>query len=490
MQASPVVQALPSSQAMPINFTEGVLPGVCVQPSPTSHASTVHGLPSLQLSAVPLHADPTQPSLVVQAFPSLQLVPSVTFACVQPPVALQPSVVHAKPSSQLVLLPEVQVPFAHTSPEVQALPSLHSAVLAVCLQPSGSPQLSSVHTLPSSQEIKVPWHLPALHKSLAVQFCPSSQVPPFSAECLQPVTLEQESAVHASPSSQKPLDAVPTHLPLAHVSPLVQSMPSSQPAELGVNLQPTAGSQVSFVHTVPSSHTSALPLHAPFAQPSPVVQGLPSLHGVPSLLPTKVQPLAGLQPSVVQVSPSLHTLAVPLHAVPLQVSVTVHALPSSQVEALTSATCTQPLLPQLSLVQGLLSSHDTLVAPTHVPPVQTSPLVHAFPSLQMPLRLVCPQPPAGAQVSAVQILPSSQFTALPAAHLPLAHASPLVHALPSSQVTALAKCTQPMPSPQPSSVHRLPSLQLGATPTQLPFRHASLVLHAWPSSQTTPLAAW
>src|SRR5438094_383654 len=50
----------------------------------------------------------------------------------------------------------------------------------------------------------------------------------------------------------------------------------------GVWRQPLAGSQVSIVHTFPSSQLTVLPAHWPAAQASAPVQALPSSHGVPS----------------------------------------------------------------------------------------------------------------------------------------------------------------------------------------------------------------
>jgi hypothetical protein len=46
----------------------------------------------------------------------------------------------------------------------------------------------------------------------------------------------------------------------------------------------------------------------------------------------KTQPVAGLQLSVVQTLPSLHTIVVPPQAPPEQESPDVHAFPSSHVE--------------------------------------------------------------------------------------------------------------------------------------------------------------
>src|SRR5213593_4070653 len=50
----------------------------------------------------------------------------------------------------------------------------------------------------------------------------------------------------------------------------------------GVWRQPLAGSQVSIVHTFPSSQLTVLPAHWPAAQASAPVQALPSSHVVPS----------------------------------------------------------------------------------------------------------------------------------------------------------------------------------------------------------------
>jgi len=79
---------------------------------------------------------------------------------------------------------------------------------------------------------------------------------------------------------------------------------------------------------------------------------LPSLHG--SLLFVNTHPVAGLQVSVVQPSPSLHATGVPpAHAPPEQVSVVVHALPSLHGSVL------------LVCVQPVAGSHASLV---HIQP--------------------------------------------------------------------------------------------------------------------------
>jgi len=64
------------------------------------------------------------------------------------------------------------------------------------------------------------------------------------------------------------------------------------------------------------------------------------------------------------------------------------------------------------------------------------------------------------QLSLVQPLLSSQLAAAPAWHAPAEQTSPTVHALPSVQPAALATWVQPVPASQPSAVQTLPSLQL------------------------------
>ena len=122
LQASPTVQTLPSEQTAVV--------AVNTQPVAESQASLVHGLLSLQVTAVPpAHAPLAQASPLVQALPSLQVL--VLLLCTQPPPEPQESVVHGLPSSQLIAVPDVQPPDAQMSPLVQALLSEHGAVLAV-----------------------------------------------------------------------------------------------------------------------------------------------------------------------------------------------------------------------------------------------------------------------------------------------------------------------------------------------------------------------
>src|SRR5262245_23352753 len=95
--------------------------------------------------------------------------------------------------------------------------------------------------------------------------------------------------------------------------------------------------------------------------------------------------------------------------------------------------------------------------PTHRPlAAQASPAVHAFPSLQVaPTLIVCVQPVAGLHASAVHTFESSQLGGAPPVHTPLAsQASPVVHAFPSLQLwPTFGTCVQPVAWLQPSVVH-------------------------------------
>jgi hypothetical protein len=181
----------------------------------------------------------------------------------------------------------------------------------------------------------------------------------------------------------------PTQTPPEQASPVVQALPSLQGLLLFVKAQPVAELHVSVVQTLPSSQTGGdPPTHAPAAQVSLVVQAFPSLHG--SVLFTCMQPLVGLQESSVQPLPSLQSSGgPPTHIPPEQTSPAVHAFPSSHGEVLLVCTHTPPWhessVQPLPSVHWLLWLHSTQLGigvPPHTPPEQTSSLVHGWPSSQ------------------------------------------------------------------------------------------------------------
>jgi hypothetical protein len=115
---------------------------------------------------------------------------------------------------------------------------------------------------------------------------------------------------------------------------VVQALPSLHDAELLECAQPVAGLHESFVQMLPSLQLTRLPPpHTPALQTSPVVQALPSLHGSVFGVYTQA-PVDGLQESVVQGLPSLHTRAVPAQAPAAQRSFVVQLLPSLQAAVL------------------------------------------------------------------------------------------------------------------------------------------------------------
>ncbi len=426
----------------------------------------------------------------MHTLPSEQTVPFKLASAVyaHAPVAkLQLSLVHGLPSLQLTTAPYRQLPPPQWSPVVQALPSLHGALLGVCAQPLALTQESSVHGLLSSQfSAPLPTQTPAKHASLGVHRLPSEQPAPLRIAplCVQlPSPGLQLSAVQGLPSSQL-TSAVGTHWPPVQWSPAVQPLPSVQVAVLASCAQPLVGVQVPVVQALPSSQFSApLAVQLPAWQLSPVVQRLPSSQTAPFAAATCLQPAEVSQESTVHGRPSSQPSVVAYrHVPPEQWSPTVHALPSEQL-AVPSGGKKQPLAAlHLLSVHGLLSSHASVPAPAHVPPAQLSPVVHRSPSLHGPMDGLCWQPSAASQLSIVHGWASSQPIWLPGVHTEFAQVSPVVQTLPSSQVAVLARCTQPVLALQPSSVHGLPSLQSNALPGwHAPVLHKSPIVQAFPS---------
>src|SRR5207244_10793607 len=122
LQASSVVHGLPSLR--------GAALLMCTQPVGWLQPSSVQGFPSSQLGgAPPTQFPPLQASLVVHALPSLQ--GAVLLVWTQPVAGSQPSSVQPLPSLQFGAGPPMQRPPLQASLVVQALLSLHGAVLSV-----------------------------------------------------------------------------------------------------------------------------------------------------------------------------------------------------------------------------------------------------------------------------------------------------------------------------------------------------------------------
>src|SRR5262245_41430642 len=141
-QVSPVVHGLPSSHASWF--------AAYTQPVAGLQESSVHGLPSLQSSVEPaVHTRFAQVSCVVHALPSSH--DAWLGACTQPVCGSQESSVHTLPSLQLTAGPATHMPLAQTSGEVHASPSSQRAMLKVARQVPAPSQAVSVQGFVSLQ---------------------------------------------------------------------------------------------------------------------------------------------------------------------------------------------------------------------------------------------------------------------------------------------------------------------------------------------------
>ena len=121
-----------------------------------------------------MQAPPTHPSFGVHLLPSSQA--ALLAVNVHPIKAAPPSSVQGLPSVHGSAAPGLQAPPAHTSLVVHRSPSSHGAVLNACLQPVAGSQEWVVHGLPSSHSrAPAPTQLPPAHPSVGVHALPSSQ---------------------------------------------------------------------------------------------------------------------------------------------------------------------------------------------------------------------------------------------------------------------------------------------------------------------------
>src|SRR5439155_1599962 len=158
---------------------------VCPQPVRESHVSSVHGLPSSQLSRAPVQEPPVQVSPVVHASPSSQ--GAALGVCTQPVSGRQASSVQTLPSSQLRGDP-THLPPAQVSPVVHASPSSQGFVLKpVNRQTPAASQAASLQMLPAGQAVPG-----GALRQAAEQQSPSTRLP----------------SSHSSNASRKPLPQI------------------------------------------------------------------------------------------------------------------------------------------------------------------------------------------------------------------------------------------------------------------------------------------
>src|SRR2546428_1737408 len=155
-QVSPKVQALPSSQLVPVS-------GVTVQLDVPSQVRVLHWS-EVQVIVVPTHCPPpSQVSLKVQALPSSQLVPA-SGVTVQLDVPLQVRVLHVSEVQVIVVPTHCPLP-SQVSLNVQVLPSSHAApVLGVTVQLDVPLQVRVLH-VSEVHVTAVLWQTPAVQES-------------------------------------------------------------------------------------------------------------------------------------------------------------------------------------------------------------------------------------------------------------------------------------------------------------------------------------
>jgi hypothetical protein len=319
LHVSLLVHALESLHAVPVR-------AVYTHPVDTLHESLVHALLSLHVIAVPAHAPPEHTSPLVHALESLHA--SVLFVYTHPVETAHVSVVHTLVSLHVIAVPAHPPELVHTSPLVHALESLQAVpVSGVYTQPVDVLHVSPVHPLLSLHVMVVPTQFPELlHVSPLVHALESLHAVPVRAVNTHPVDTLHESLVHTLLSLQ--VIAVPAHVPPEHTSPLVHALESLQALVLFVYTHPVDVLHESFVHTLLSLHVSVAPTQFPeLLQTSGVVHAFPSVHAVP-VRGVYTQPVDVAQESPVHELLSLHVIAVPAHVPPVQTSGLVHAFES------------------------------------------------------------------------------------------------------------------------------------------------------------------
>jgi len=203
-----VVDALPSLQFAPVSQQPGA-GEYQLEQAPARQASPVQPLLSVQalVSSFGCRQLPPPHTSSVHELPS-SAHGDVLLPYTQPVATLQESSVQTLPSLQLKGAPATHCPESlQVSPIVQALASLHDPPVGTgaCSHPA-APHVSTVHGFASSQFNGVPATHPVdvLQVSLPLQTSPSSHT----------------------------TGAEPVQLPLSHVSPMVQALPSLQGATL------------------------------------------------------------------------------------------------------------------------------------------------------------------------------------------------------------------------------------------------------------------
>jgi hypothetical protein len=333
---------------------------------------------------------------------------------------------------------------------VQELPSSQPVPFALAgfEQPlSGSHVPASWHESLAMHTTGVPVQPPLWQVSDWVHAFPSLQALPIALTGFEQFPVDGS---HVPASWQESLAGHgtgfnPVQTPLWQLSNCVQAFPSLHAVPFGLaGLEhPATGSQV------PASWQASLavhsmmsdPTHTPLRHASVRVQTFPSLHAAPSGFAGFEQPpVAGSQiPATWQASLGVHVTGFdPVHTPLWQVSVRVHAFPSSQAAPFPFGGLEQRPVAGAHIPatwQASLGVHVTGLDPVHTPPWQVSVWVHPFPSLQaapFPFGGFEQRPVAGAHVPASwQASLAVHTTGFDPLHTPLWQVSVRVHAFPS-----------------------------------------------------------
>jgi hypothetical protein len=513
-QVSSPLQMFPSEHAVP----EGL--GVCVTaPVVELHASTVHGLPSSTGVAAPdWQAPDWQTSPVEQALPSLQEVPLAASGLEHAPVAVSqvPATWHWSDAVQVTGLEPVHVPDWHVSLWVQALPSVHVVPFAAMGFEHAPVAVSQVPaTWHWSEAVQVtglePAHVPDWHVSVWVHALPSLQVVPLAEIGFEhvPVVTSQVPAMWHWSEAVQVTGFEPVHVPDWHVSVWVQELPSLQEvplAAIGFEHAPVAESQVPATwHWSDAVQVTGLaPVHVPDWHVSDCVQALPSLQVAPfAATGFEHAPVAVSQvPATWHWSDAVHVTGFePVHVPDWQLSVCVQAFPSLHVVPF-AATGFEHAPVAVSQVPATWHWSEAVQVtgfePVHVPDWHVSVWVQALPSLQeVPLAAIGFEhaPVTVSQVPATWHWSEAvQLMGFEPVQVPDWHVSVRVQALPSLQVLPLtASGFEHVPvaaSQVPATWHWSEAVQVTAfEPVQVPNWQVSVWVQALPSLHVVPFAA-
>jgi hypothetical protein len=199
-------------------------------------------MPLVQPPDIPMHIPPVHVSLVVHASPSSQLVPSATGTAMhEPSLGLHVPVAQGPSIAEQSTAVPAHVPLPQTSVVVQASPSsqLVPSPMGVAMQdPSVGSQLP-VAQGPSiaEQSTAAPRHAPAVQESPDVQASPSSQLVPSPAVSArqEPSVGSQTPTWHTSSRAEQstPMQRgeVPVSTVLSLVVPLSGTPVSKPPPE-------------------------------------------------------------------------------------------------------------------------------------------------------------------------------------------------------------------------------------------------------------------